>query len=119
MSYTLRIFHSEDVSDAERADAAQRFRTALEASLGDASLVAPVYRAWLRLLQIHGEQTRPWDLTPAEQILADQWEAAELAATQAAFGVERYMGDAHYELTIAENGESGARAGVQSGTLYG
>jgi len=98
MTYTLRIFHTDDVSDTEREAAAQRFRAALEASLGDASLVAPVHRAWLRLLHAHGDQARPWDLTPAEQLLADQWEAAELAATQAAFGTERYLGDAHFEL---------------------
>jgi len=103
MSYTLRIFHSDDVSDAEREAAAQRFRKALEESLGDASLVVPVYRAWLRLLLAHGEQERPWDLSPPEQLLADQWEAAELAATQAAFGKDRYMGDAHFELGIGDN----------------
>jgi len=102
MDYSVKIFHSEDVSPAEREAAVKRFRAALEASLGDASLVAPVYRAWLRLLQAHGEDARPWDLSPAEQLLADQWEAAELAATQAAFGAERYMGDAHFELSIGE-----------------
>lgn len=101
MDYTVKIFHSEDVSPADREAAAARFRAALEASLGDASLVAPVYRAWLRLLQTHGEDARPWELSPAEQLLADQWEAAELAATQAAFGAERYMGDAHFELSIS------------------
>lgn len=100
MHYTVRIFHSEDVSDAERADAVRRFSSALEAALGDASLVAPVYRAYLRLLQIHGDHARPWDLSPAEQLLAERWEAAELAATQAAFGADRYMGDAHFELEI-------------------
>jgi hypothetical protein len=103
MSYTLRIFHTDDVSDTEREAAAQRFRSALEDSLGDASLVVPVYRAWIRLLLAHGEQNRPWDLSPAEQMLADQWEAAELAATRAAFGAERYMGDAHYELDIGDS----------------
>lgn len=102
MTYRLRIFHTDDVSDAEREAAAQRFRTALEETLGDASLVVPVYRAWLRLLLAHGEQERPWDLSPAEQLLADQWEAAELAATRAAFGTERYMGDAHFELDTGE-----------------
>lgn len=102
MDYTVKIFHSEDVPPADREAAATRFRAALEASLGDASLVAPVYRAWLRLLQAHGEDARPWDLSPAEQLLADQWEAAELAAIQAAFGAERYMGDAHFELSIGE-----------------
>lgn len=102
MDYTVKIFHSEDVSPAEREQAGRRFRAALEASLGDASLVVPVYRAWLRLLLAHGEQERPWDLNPAEQVLADQWEAAELTATRAAFGTERYMGDAHYELDIGD-----------------
>ena len=103
MLYTIKIFHSEDVTDAERAGAAQRFRAALETSLGDASLVVPVYHAYLRLLQIHGESARPWDLTQAEQLLAGQWEAAELAATQAAFGAERYMGDADFEILAADH----------------
>jgi hypothetical protein len=103
MHYKLRIFHTEDVSDAEREQAAQRFRAALEAALGDASLVVPVYRAYLRLLQAHGDHARPWDLSPAEQLLADQWEEAELAATRAAFGAERYMGDAHFELEIPDH----------------
>lgn len=100
MSYTLRIFHTDEVSDAERQAAAQRFRFALEETLGDASLVVPMYRAWSRLLLAHQGQERPWDLSSDEQLVADQWEAAELAATQAAFGTERYLGDAHYELDI-------------------
>ena len=98
MPYSVRIFHSEEVSGAERAAAVQRFRSALEASLGDASLVMPVHDAYQRLLHQHGEHARPWDLSPAEQLLADQWEAAELAAMQAALGADRYMGDAQFEL---------------------
>lgn len=100
MSYRVKIFASEDVSDTEREQAVERFRTALETSLGDASLVAPVYRVWLRLYQLHGEHERPWPITDEEQLLADQWEAAEMAATRAAFGENRYMGDAHFELFI-------------------
>lgn len=103
MRYTVRIFHSEDVSDIDKAQAAQRFSAALEASLGDSTMVPPVYLAWLRLLEVHGERPRPWDLDPAEQVVAEQWEAAELAATQAAFGKDRYMGDAHFELEIHAN----------------
>ncbi len=98
MHYSVRIFHSDDVSEAERLQAVQRIRTALDTCLGDASLVLPVYRAYQRLLHSHGEQARPWDLAPSEQLLADQWEAAELAAIQAAFGAERYMGDAQFEI---------------------
>ena len=100
MGYTLRIFTDEEVTDAQREQAAQRFRAALEESLGDESLVLPVYRAYLKLLQAHGEHPRPWPVSDAEQLLAEQWEAAELAATQAAFGVNRYLGDAHFELEI-------------------
>ena len=98
MGYTLKIFTPDDVSESERQQAQKRFRDALESSLGDELLVLPVYQAYLRLLQTHGDSLRPWPVTPAEQLLADQWEAAELAATQAAFGVHRYMGDAHFEL---------------------
>ena len=98
MGYTLKIFTAEDVPESERQLAAQRFRAALEDTLGDAALVLPVYQAWLKLFQAYGEHPRPWPITPAEQLLADQWEAAELAATQAAFGVNRYLGDADFEL---------------------
>ena len=100
MSYTVRIFATEDIGEAEREQAVVRFKVALEASLGDAGLVVPVYRIWLKLYQAYGDHPRPWPISDAEQLLADQWEAAELAATQAAFGVNRYMGDAHFELQI-------------------
>ncbi len=98
MAYTLKIFTAEDVPESERELAVQRFRAALEDTLGDAALVLPVYHAWQKLFQAYGDHPRPWPITPAEQLLADQWEAAELAATQAAFGVNRYLGDADFEL---------------------
>ena len=98
MAYKLKLFTPDDVSEDQRQLAEKRFRDALENSLGDESLVLPVYQAYLRLLQTHGDNPRPWPVTPAEQLLADQWEAAELVATQAAFGVHRYMGDAHFDL---------------------
>lgn len=99
MAYTLKIFTADEVSAAERAQAEQRFRSALDAALGDAALVWPVYQAYLRLLHLYGAHQRPWPLSAEEQLLADQWEAAELAATQAAFGAERYMGDAEFEIS--------------------
>lgn len=100
MGYQIKIFAAEDVSQTERDLAGLRFRAALEEALGDAALVAPVYRAWLRLYQIHADHPRPWPVSPAELLLAEQWEAAELAATVAAFGENRYMGDAHFEIEI-------------------
>ncbi|MES2190608.1 MAG: hypothetical protein V4454_10825 [Pseudomonadota bacterium] len=98
MAYTLKIFTADDVSAAERAGAEQRFRSALDNALGSKDLVLPVHQAYLRLLQTYGDHERPWPITPEEQLLADQWEAAELAATRAAFGEERYMGDAEFEI---------------------
>ncbi|MES2414161.1 MAG: hypothetical protein V4614_10190 [Pseudomonadota bacterium] len=99
MTYTLRIFTAEDVSPAERTQAEKRFRFALEASLGDATLVLPAYLAYLRLVQLYGTLERPWPMSDEEHLLAGHWETAELAATQAAFGVDRYMGDAEFEIS--------------------
>lgn len=99
MPYRLRIFTAEDVDALARVAAESRFRQALNESLGDEALVLPVYRAYRRLLEIHGDKARPWSLSPPEQMLADQWEAAELAATHAAFGVDRYLGDADFEIS--------------------
>ena len=99
MTYLLKIFTAEDVSDTQRESAANRFRFALEQSLGHESLVWPCYGAYMKLFQLHGDHIRPWPVSDAEQVLIEQWEAAELAATQAAFGSERYLGDADYEIT--------------------
>ena len=101
MEYVLKIFSADDVTEAERDVAIQRFRAALEAALGDASLVLPCYHAYQKLFQQYADQARPWPVTPAEQLLAEQWEAAELAATHAAFGVNRYLGDADFEIQPA------------------
>ena len=98
MAYLLKIFSADDVTEAERAVAVERFRSTLEETLGDASLVLPCYHAYQKLFRQYGDHPRPWPITPAEQLLAEQWEAAELAATHAAFGVNRYLGDADFEI---------------------
>jgi len=98
MPYLLKIFTADEVTDAQREVAIKRFRKALEGVLGDERLVWPCYQAYLKLFQQYGECPRPWPISPAEQILAEQWEAAELAATQAAFGENRYLGDADFEI---------------------
>lgn len=99
MTYSL-ILYEADVTDGERRAAEQRFRRALEETLGDASLVAPVYTAYLRIVGTYGDTPDPDSLTDAERAIFDQWRAAETAAVAAAFGPNRYMGDAMYEIRV-------------------
>jgi hypothetical protein len=101
MTYSLTLYEA-DVSPAERRAAEARFRQALEETLGDADLVAPVYAAYLRIVGAYGEAPPPDTLTEAEQAIFDQWREAETAAVAAAFGPNRYMGDAMYEIRIGD-----------------
>jgi hypothetical protein len=98
MPYTLKIFTADDVTQTQREEAVQRFRAALEDALGDEQLVLPCYQVYRKLFQQYSEHPRPWPVSDPEQVLVAQWEAAELAATQAAFGVHRYLGDADFEI---------------------
>ena len=99
MSYTLRLYaFEEDVSPEALRAAEQRFRTALDDALGDASLVAPVYAAYKRLVAIYGE-TPAQDVLSADELeIFSQWQAAESAAMTAALGPHRYMGDAQFDI---------------------
>jgi hypothetical protein len=99
MSYTVKLFEA-DVSPVQRQEAEQRFREALEGTLGDGELVVPVYRAYQRIVATYGESPDPDSLSDAEQAIFDQWRAAETAAVAAAFGSHRYMGDADYEIEV-------------------
>ena len=98
MPYILKIFTADEVTDAQRDLAISRFRAALENALGNEFLVLPCYQAYLKLFQQYSEHPRPWPVSEAEKILVENWEAAELAATQAAFGSPRYLGDADFEI---------------------
>lgn len=100
MSYTLKLYASEDVSSDELQAAQQRFKVALEAMLGDASLVAPVYAAYLKIVAAHGETPSQDALSPGELEIYSQWQAAESAAITAALGPNRYMGDAQFEIEV-------------------
>jgi hypothetical protein len=102
MTYSLTLFDADDdgSSGPQRREAEQRFRQALEAALGDASLVAPTYTAYLRIVAAHGEAPSPDALTDAEREVLDRWRAAEMAAVVATFGPHRYMGDAMYEISV-------------------
>lgn len=103
MSYRVRIFEA-DVPDEERAAAERRFRKALDEALGDPSLVLPVYTAYQRIAAAYGEQPDPEALTDAEREIVTQWQAAATAAVAEAFGPNRYMGDAMYEIVAGGDG---------------
>ena len=99
MSYSVTLYEA-DVPDAQRREAEQRFRAALEETLGDAELVGPVYSAYLRIVGTYGDDPDLDNLTEAERAIFEQWRAAETAAVAAAFGPNRYMGDADYEIRV-------------------
>jgi len=101
MTYSVTLYEA-DVPEDQRLAAQARFRQALEQTLGDAALVAPVYAAYLRIVGAYGQTPAPESLTDAQQAIFDQWQAAETAAVAAAFGANRYMGDAMYEISIEE-----------------
>lgn len=100
MSYRVRLYAQEEASPEERRSAERRFSQALEMHLGDPSLVAPVYRAYLMLLAQHGDQPPPEALTPAELELMTQWQTAEAAALAAVLGPHRHMGDAEFVIEL-------------------
>lgn len=100
MSYTLTLISGDDAPDAERQAAEQRFRGALDAALGDPSLVALTYGVYLRIAAVHGESPDVTALTDAEREVVEQWQAAETAAMTAAFGPHRYLDEARFEISV-------------------
>ena len=101
MSYTLALHTGEEVSDAQRRQAEQRFRCVLEEALGSSDLVGPMFLAYQQIVAVYGEAPDEDVLTAAERMVFDQWQAAEMAAITAAFGPHRYIDEARFEFTIA------------------
>jgi hypothetical protein len=99
-SYTVTIFSGDDASDAQKVQAAERFCAALEAQLGDASLVAPMYVMYQRLVNTFGETPDVEVMNDAEREVFESWQLAESAAMQAAFGTHRYLDEGGYQLRI-------------------
>ena len=100
------VFDDEDefaalpLSEADRRAAEQRYRSALDDALGDASLVVPTYRAWLGIVARHGDSPDVGALTDPERDVLELWQAAESAAITAAFGPHRYLDDAWFEIRL-------------------
>ena len=102
MSYRLKLYAFEDASEAERRSAEQRFRQALEATLGGADLVAPVYAMIQKIFAVYGESPLPDALTSDELEVLTQWQAAESSALTAALGPQRDMNDAVFEISLGD-----------------
>lgn len=103
-TYRIRIYgyddDAESMGTAPRAAAERRFRTALEATLGgDASLVLPMHTAYQRLVALYGDAPGEGVLSDDEQLVFDQWQAAEKAAITAALGPERQWDEAIFEIS--------------------
>ena len=98
--YRVLMRVDDEAGAAERRQAEQRFCRTLEAQLGGAEWVAPVYRQYLRLLHIHGEAVDLEALDESEREIMQAWQAAEAAALSAALGPHRYMGDAQFEIRL-------------------
>ena len=109
MRYTVKLFNTygdtdDDNGPALRA-AQRRFQQVLEATLGDAALVLPVYEAYRRIAAAYGDPPNMEALTDAEREIAQQWQEAESAAITAVYGPMRGMGDGFYELIADEEAQ--------------
>lgn len=100
MTYSLKLYVPDDTPPGQRQAAERLFREALEAALGDAALVAPVYGAYLRMLAQHGEAPDPESLTVEERTVLEHWQMAETAALEAVFGPHRHLDEGGYDIVL-------------------
>jgi hypothetical protein len=100
MTYSLKLFVPDGSTPAQREAAESLFRQSLDASLGDAALVAPVYTAYLAILGQHGETPDPEALTVEERTVLEHWQQAEGAAMAAVFGPHRHLDEGGYEIRL-------------------
>jgi hypothetical protein len=100
MTYTLKLFVSDDTSPAQRRAAERLFGQALEAALGDPTLVASVYAAYQRIAALHGEAPDLESLTADERMLFEHWQLAEAAALAAVWGPYRSLDEGSYAIVL-------------------
>lgn len=100
MTICVEMVGAGEASEAQRQAAVRRFVQALEATLGGAELVAPVYGAYLKLRSIYGETPDLERLTDAERLIFEQWSSAETSALVAALGPHRYLEEPQFEISL-------------------
>lgn len=100
MTYTLQLYVSDDTTPAQRQAAERLFRKALEATLGDAALVAPVYSAYQAIVARYGDTPDVEALTVEERTVLEHWQLAETAAIEAVFGPHRHLDEGGYQIVL-------------------
>ncbi|MGS5086742.1 hypothetical protein ACVC7V_09535 [Hydrogenophaga sp. A37] len=100
MTYTLKLYVSDDTTPAQRQAAERLFRQALETALGDAAMVVPVYSAYLNIVGQHGEAPDTEALTLDERLVLETWQQAETAAMEAVFGPHRHLDEGGYQIVL-------------------
>ena len=90
-AYSVTLFDAPGVRSADKDQARQRYRAALEQLLGTPAAVSVAYRA------MQAEQEKGLDDGPATRA----WAAANAAGEQAAFEGWHAPGAAHFELELA------------------
>lgn len=100
MTYTLKLYVPDDTQPAQRQAAERLFRQALEVTLGDAAMVAPVYSAYLNIVGQHGEVPDAEALTVDERLVLETWQQAEAAAMEAVFGPHRHLDEGGYQIVL-------------------
>lgn len=102
MTYTLKLYVPDDTPPGQRQAAERLFRQALEASLGDAALVVPVYAAWQAIVAEHGETPDPEALSVDQRMVQESWQQAERAALEAVFGPHRHLDEGGYAIGLPQ-----------------
>jgi hypothetical protein len=101
MSYSLKLFVSDDTSPAQRETAHRLFRGALEGVLGAPELVWPSYLTHRAIVEQYGESPDEDDLNTQQRLIFDAWQQAEAAALEAVFGPHRNLDEGSYEISPA------------------
>lgn len=100
MAILVKLVGAQEASALEVREAERRFVQALEGALGDADIVASVYRAYLQLRSVYGENPDLQGLTSAESTIYEQWQGAQSLALVAALGPHRYLDEPQFELAV-------------------
>lgn len=90
LDYSVTLFDAP-ISEADRNEAINLYRSAIESHLGSAQAVAEAAQEYQRLIERYEEYPLPDEATDAEKSVADLWIEAEREGERAAFA--DWLGD--------------------------